>query len=365
MSGSSLGSIFQVQTWGESHGKALGAVIDGCPAGVPLSEDCIQLYMDRRKPGTSEFTTKRKESDQVHILSGVFEGKTTGTPISIAVFNEDQISKSYDNIKDCYRPGHADFGYTEKYGFRDYRGGGRSSGRETLARVAGGAVAAEVLKHLGIEFQTYTKSIGVINCTSFDFEESKKNPLYMPDSKAFEEASQYLKQLAEDHDSAGGVVECKIFGVKPGIGEPVFDKLDALISGALFSIGGVKGVEFGDGFNAAKLTGSKNNDVFYSEKGVISKKTNHSGGVLGGLSDGDPIVFRAAFKPTPSISQEQSTVNTAKENIRLTIHGRHDPIIVPRAVVVVEAMAAIVLLDLLLLNITRRIDIISKIYKNE
>ncbi len=365
MAGSTVGTIFKVTTWGESHGKGVGVVVDGCPAGLTLSEELIQPYLDRRKPGQSRFTTKRAESDTVEILSGVFEGKTTGTPISMVVFNRDQHSKDYSNIAELYRPGHADYGFDAKYGFRDYRGGGRSSGRETIARVAAGAVAALLLQELGIRVQAYTRSIGPVEIKDFDPEEIRNNRLYMPDAAAAEQAAAWLDQCMEEKDSAGGVVECVVTGMPVGAGEPVFDKLDARLGQALFSVGAVKGVEIGDGFRAAGARGSENNDAFSTdEKGQITKLTNHAGGILGGISDGSEIVIRAAFKPTPSIASLQKTVNRAGEAVDLEIHGRHDPVIVPRAVVVVEAMTAITLADALLTGMSSRLDSVKKVWGN-
>ncbi len=351
MAGSTFGKLLTMTTWGESHGKGVGVVVDGCPAGLSLSEEDIQRYLDRRKPGQSKFTTMRQEGDRVEILSGIFEGKTTGTPISMMIRNQDQRSHDYGNIMNVYRPGHADYGFDAKYGFRDYRGGGRSSGRETIGRVAAGAVACRLLGHYGIEVNAYTKSIGPveIQMERFSMEEAGNNRLYMPDARAAREAEAYLEELMAKKDSAGGIVECRITGVPAGIGEPVFDKLDASLAGAVMSIGAVKGFEVGDGFAAARSAGSVNNDAFYmGPDGKVCKKTNHSGGILGGMSDGSEIVFRAAFKPTPSIASEQETVNRDGEDVKIEIKGRHDPIVVPRAVVVVETMAAFTVADLLL-----------------
>lgn len=365
MAGSTFGTIFKVTTWGESHGKGIGVVVDGCPAGLALSEERIQPFLDRRKPGQSRFTTKRAESDTVAILSGVFEGKTTGTPISMVVFNQDQHSKDYSNIAELYRPGHADFGFDTKYGFRDYRGGGRSSGRETIGRVAAGAIASLLLEELGVKVLAYSRSIGPVEIQEFDEDEIQNNRLYMPDAAAAEKAAAYLDDCMEKKDSSGGVVECIVKGMPAGVGEPVFEKLDAKLGQAMFSIGAVKGVEIGDGFAAATAKGSENNDAFsIGEDGKITKLTNHAGGILGGISDGSDIVIRAAFKPTPSIASLQKTVNRAGENVDLEIHGRHDPIIVPRAVVVVEAMTAITLVDELLLGMSSRLDNVKKVWGN-
>ncbi len=362
MSGSTFGNIFKITTWGESHGKGLGVVIDGCPAGIELNEDIIQKDMDRRKPGSNKFGTKRQEGDKINILSGVFEGKTTGTPISLAVFNEDQRSKDYSNIANIYRPGHADMGFEEKYGFRDYRGGGRSSARETLARVAAGAVAKQILNELNINVYAYTKAIGSVTINSVNLSLRDTNPLYMPDEKAAQEAARLVEKSMSECNSMGGIVECVTTGLPIGIGEPCFDKLDSSVSKAVMSIGAAKGIEFGLGFDAARTYGSINNDKMYAENGIIKKYTNNSGGVLGGISDGDNFIFRVAFKPTPSISQPQKTVTNSHENTEVVIKGRHDPIVVPRAVVVVEAMTAITIADLLLMNMSAKIDNLKKIY---
>lgn len=365
MSGSSMGNIFRVTTWGESHGAGIGVVIDGCPAGLSLCEDDIQFYLNRRKPGQSRFTTMRKENDTVEILSGVFDGVTTGTPISLLIRNQDQKSRDYSNIMNSYRPGHADYTFEMKYGIRDYRGGGRSSGRETIGRVAAGAIAAKLLGHLGIRITAYTKAIGNISIPEQDYhlDEINMNKLYMPNNEYAYKASAYLEQCMKDQDSSGGIIECVVDGMPVGIGDPVFEKLDANLAKAIMSIGAVKGVEIGDGFQAASSPGSENNDAFFSDDSGIHKRTNHSGGVLGGMSDGSQIMLRAAIKPTPSISREQQTVNKYGENISMIIHGRHDPVIVPRAVVVVESMTAITILDAVLMNMTSRLDSIVAFYK--
>ena len=364
MAGSIYGRLFQISTWGESHGKGIGVVIDGCPAGFSLSEEDIQVYLDRRKPGQSQFTTGRKESDMAQIWSGVFEGRTTGTPISILVQNQDQRSRDYGNIMNTYRPGHADYTFDEKYGFRDYRGGGRSSGRETTARVAAGAVAAKILKELGIEIHAYTKAIGPVSVPENEYhpEEIFQNPIYMPSNTYAQKASAYLEECIKNQDSSGGIIECVVTGMPVGIGDTVFEKLDANLAKAMLSIGAVKGFEIGDGFKAADTKGSINNDSFHTKDGRITKDTNHAGGVLGGMSDGSKIIFRAAVKPTPSISQPQSTVTKDGENTEMIIKGRHDPVIVPRAVVVVESMAAITILDLLFTNMSARMDKLKSFY---
>nr|WP_294491609.1 chorismate synthase [uncultured Mediterraneibacter sp.] len=367
MSGSTFGRIFRITTWGESHGPGIGVVVDGCPAGLPLSEAYIQAFLDRRKPGQSKYTTKRNEADSVEILSGVFEGKTTGTPISLLVRNQDQRSRDYGNIASLFRPGHADYPFTEKYGIRDYRGGGRSSGRETIGRVAAGAIASLLLKELGITVRAYTKAIGPYSISSenYKFSEIEENSLYMPSNETAQRAGEYISQLMSEKDSCGGVIECVADGLPAGLGEPVFDKLDALLAQAVMSIGAVKGVELGDGFAASASTGSRNNDPFFSENGTISKKTNHAGGSLGGLSDGSELILRAAVKPTSSIARTQQTVNTDGENTEITVLGRHDPVIVPRAVVVVESMTAVTLADLLLQNMTANIENIRTVYRRK
>lgn len=363
MAGSTFGETFRISTWGESHGAALGVVIDGVPAGLTLDLAHIQQFMDRRKPGQSKFTTARNEADAIEILSGVFEGKTTGTPISMMVRNADQHSKDYSDIAEVFRPGHADYTFWEKYGIRDYRGGGRSSGRETIGRVAAGAIAVQILEALGITICAYTKSIGPVEIEQFDATEIHKNPLAMPDANAAKKAQEYLENCIHKQDSSGGVIECRVQGMPVGIGEPVFDKLDATLAKAMLSIGAVKGFEIGDGFLAATATGSTNNDAFVIQDEKVKKQTNHSGGVLGGMSDGDEIVFRVAVKPTPSISQAQQTVDLHGKERQIEIHGRHDPVIVPRAVVVVESMAAITLVDAFFANMSARMDAIVDFYQ--
>ena len=351
MAGSIFGKLFRVSTWGESHGKAVGATVDGCPAGLSLEEEDIQKYLDRRRPGQGGLTTARQEADRVEILSGVFEGKTTGTPISLLVWNKDQRSADYSRIAECYRPGHADYTFDAKYGFRDYRGGGRSSGRETIGRVAAGAIAAKFLKELGVCVEARATRMGE---ALFSWEEP---------AAGFGIPEEALKNLTPG-DSIGGTVECRAYGLPAGLGETVFDKLDARLAAAVMSIGAVKGVEIGDGFAAADATGLSNNDSFcLDEEGKVAKRTNHAGGILGGMSDGSPLILRAAIKPTPSVSLPQSTVTRAGEETILTITGRHDRCIVPRAVVVVEAMIALVLADALLENMTARLSSIQEFYR--
>ena len=366
MAGSSIGTIFKVTTWGESHGPAIGAVIDGCPAGLPLSADLIQPFLDRRRPGNNRFTTKRDEADRVEILSGVYEGRTTGAPVSLLIQNNSHRPADYEALAAVYRPGHADFTYDAKYGFRDPRGGGRSSGRETAARVAAGAVATLLLAERGIRLCAYAKSIGPVVCESCDAAEIWRNELRMPDVAAAERAVAYMESCMQEKDSVGGVVECIATGVPAGLGDPVFAKLDAELAKAVFSIGAVKGVELGDGFAAARARGSENNDAF--APGATADKarssagssmppvsTNHAGGILGGISTGADIVLRAAFKPTPSITSAQQTIKKDGAATEISVAGRHDPCIVPRAVPVVEAMMAITLADALLLDRAARI----------
>lgn len=367
MAGSTFGKYFTVTTWGESHGKGVGVVIDGCPAGLPLEESDIQYYLNRRKPGQSIYTTPRVEGDVVEILSGVFEGKTTGTPISLVVRNTSQKSHDYSEIKTYYRPGHADYTFDQKYGFRDYRGGGRSSGRETIGRVAAGAIAIKILKELGISICAYTRSISDIEIdpAKFDANAILSTPTGMPDVEASARAEAYLQDCMKNFDSAGGCIECVVDGVPAGIGDPVFDKLDAKLAQAIFSIGAVKAFEVGDGVAVSRAKGSENNDSFCIADSLVSKKTNHAGGILGGISDGSPLVMRAHFKPTPSIFSPQQTVNQAGEEITVQIKGRHDPIIVPRAVVVVEAMTALTIIDLMFSNMNARMDYLHKIYRSE
>lgn len=363
MSGSVLGNIFKISTWGESHGKALGVVIDGCPSGISLCEDDIQQDLNRRRPGLNSYSTKRNEGDKVEILSGVFQGKTTGTPISLIVYNKDHHSADYSKIAEYYRPGHADYTFDEKYGFRDYRGGGRSSGRETLSRVAAGAVARKFLKELRIDVYAYTYSIGniEINRNNFNKTEIYKNSTFMPDKYAAEKASIFLDECIKNENSAGGIIECIINGMPKGVGEPVFNKLDAVLAKAMFSIGAVKGFEIGSGFNCSKMTGYENNDQFFADEfGNISKLSNNSGGILGGISDGDDIIMRVAVKPTPSIHKTQKTVNKNNENIEINITGRHDPIIVPRAVVVVESMALLSIADYILQSMCSNISSVKQ-----
>jgi chorismate synthase len=348
MNGNTFGKIFKVTTFGESHGAALGCIVDGCPSKLELSESDVQKELDRRKPGIGIASTKRSESDSVKILSGVFEGKTTGSPICMLVFNEDARPEAYEQVKNVFRPGQADFTYFKKFGFRDYRGGGRASGRETLARVAAGAVAKKILSKQGIEINGYVKSIGSIECKNFTKSDLKKvyeNELRCPDREAAKKMEELIKKTAEQKDSIGGVVEVIASGVPAGLGEPVFDKLDAKIAGALMSIGAVKGVEIGAGFAASKMSGSQNNDQMEIRNGRETFLSNNAGGILGGISTGEEIVARIAVKPTPSISKKQKTVSLEMKNTEIEIAGRHDVCICPRIVPVAESMLALVLVD--------------------
>ena len=351
MSGNSFGSLFRVTTFGESHGPALGVIIDGVPAGLSIKAEDIQKELDRRKPGQSILTTQRSESDTVEILSGVFEDVTTGTALAMLIRNADQRSRDYGNLAEFFRPGHADFSYFTKYGIRDYRGGGRSSGRETAARVAAGAVAKLLLAQIGVEIKCCTRSIGNIYADKFDWDFVEKNPVRTADPDKAEAMAEAINNARMNCDSIGGTIECRIANVPAGWGEPVFDKLDALLAHAMLSLGAVKGIEFGDGFAAAELLGSQNND----SPTVDGWATNHAGGILGGISNGAEIIFRLAVKPTPSIAQAQQTVDKNGNAVECVIHGRHDPCLCPRMVPVVEAMAALVLADAMLENKTSKI----------
>ncbi|WP_339265705.1 chorismate synthase [Paenibacillus sp. FSL R5-0470] len=341
MAGNTFGEVFKITTFGESHGVSVGVIVDGVTPGVEINEAYIQKQMDRRKPGQSSVTTPRKEYDVVHIQSGVFEGKTTGTPLFVVLQNHDMRPEAYSEIQDAFRPGHADFTYLEKYGIRDHRGSGRASGRETAARVAGGAIARKLLERRGVQVVAYTQEIGGIRCESFDEGVIEQNAVRACDPIAADKMIKKIEGLAEIGDSCGGIVECRISGVIPGLGEPVFDKLDAELAKAMLSIGAVKGIEFGAGFEAATMLGSEHNDARNSD-GFL---TNHSGGIIGGISTGQEIVFRISVKPTSSISVPQQTTNIKGEEQEIRTEGRHDPCICPRIVPVVEAMACLVLED--------------------
>jgi len=358
-----------VMTWGESHGEALGVVVDGCPAGIELSAADIQHELDRRRPGMSEIASERREADEVLILSGVFEGKTLGTPISMLVGNKDVDSTPYDEIKHIARPGQADYSYQMKYGLRDYRGGGRASGRETLARVAAGAIAKKVLAYYNIGVVGHVVEIGGIRAKArseeVDLKEIKRiadmNAVRCADPEAAVQMQELIKRAKREGDSVGGIVEVIATGVPPGLGEPVFDKLDAELAKALMSIGAVKGVEIGIGFGAARMRGSEMNDEFYIEDGKIRTRTNNAGGILGGISTGEPVICRMAVKPTPSIAKPQRSVDMEQmEEVELRIRGRHDPCICPRIVPVAEAMVALVLMDYMMIMRGGRLEIMRQ-----
>ncbi|MFD3293785.1 chorismate synthase [Aquirufa sp. KTFRIE-69F] len=362
--GSIYGKIFQISTFGESHGAAVGVVVTGCPAGVDFDMEFIQSELDRRKPGQSRITTQRKEADSVEVVSGVFEGKTTGTPIAMLVWNGDQRSKDYSHIADQFRPSHADFTYQEKYGVRDYRGGGRSSARETVARVAAGALAKLVLKQLGVKITAYVSQVGTLKLTTpveqLDLAVAETNAVRCPDTTLAEEMFTYIDDIRKQGDSVGGVVSAYITGCPVGLGEPVFDKLHAELGKAMLSINAVKGFEYGSGFDGVELRGSQHNDIIVKdEAGKVSTVTNHSGGIQGGISNGEPIYFRVGFKPVATIMQDQDSLNNSGEKIVVSGKGRHDPCVVPRAVPIVEAMSAIVLLDFYLRNrLTKLADVL-------
>jgi len=359
MGGNTFGKLFSITTFGESHGKAIGVVIDGCPAGLEITEADIQHDLDRRKPGQSNITTQRRESDTVQIISGVFENKTTGAPIALLIDNEDHRSKDYTHLEHAFRPSHADFTYNEKYGLRDYRGGGRSSARETAARVAAGAVAKKLLSHYGIKIQGYVSAVHDIELKQshheLDLTKTKTNMVRCPDTATAEKMIAAIEQARKEGDSLGGVITGVIQNCPVGLGEPVFDKLHADLGKAMLSINAVHGFDYGSGFDATKLKGSEHNDEFEKRNDKIVTRSNHSGGIQGGISNGMDIYFRVAFKPVATIMQEQETVNDAGENIKLEGKGRHDPCVLPRAVPIVEAMAALVLADHFLRNQTARL----------
>lgn len=356
MAGNSFGQLFRITTWGESHGKGIGVVIDGCPAGLPLNEKDIQKELERRRTGQSKVTTTRREPDKIRIMSGVFAGKTTGTPISLLVENEDADSSKYDLIKDLYRPGHADFTYDMKYGFRDHRGGGRSSARETVGRVAAGAIAKKILAKHKVKVFAYTKQIGNLVAKKMDYSEIEKNIVRCPDKKIAEKMVSAILRVRKQGDSLGGIIEVVAQGVPAGWGEPVFDRLDADLAKALMCLPAVKGVEVGIGFEAARLKGSQCNDIFISKGKKIITKTNNAGGILGGISNGNDIVLRMVVKPTSSINKVQDTVTTTGKKAKIRVEGRHDPCVAPRAVPMAETMVALVLVDHLLRNQTSRMS---------
>ncbi len=358
MPGNTFGQVFRLTTWGESHGPAVGCVVDGCPAGIEISEAFIQRELDRRRVGQSRVTSARQEPDQVQILSGVFEGRSTGAPISMLVFNTDAKPGHYDTIKHLYRPGHADYTWDAKYGFRDWRGGGRSSARETIGRVAGGAIAKLFLAHHGISVIAWTSQLGDLKAEVIDESEIERNIMRCPDARVAALMVERVEQARRSLDSLGGVVEVRARGVPPGLGEPVFDKLQADIGKAMFSIPAIKGVEFGEGFGVAHMTGSIHNDPFVRrDDGTIGTASNHHGGILGGISTGEEIVLRIAAKPPASIARPQHTVDRAGNPAAIEIHGRHDPTVLPRLVPIAEAMLALVLADHLLRQRLARVDV--------
>jgi chorismate synthase len=352
MAGNSFGNLFKITTFGESHGPAIGVIIDGVPPNIELDEKDIQFELDRRRPGQSKITTQRQEADKVQILSGVFEGKTTGTALAMVIFNEDQRPKDYTEIMNKFRPGHADFTFLSKFGIRDYRGGGRASGRETACRVAAGAVAKKILDNHNIKIRAYTLAVGGIYAKRIDFSVIEKNMVRAPDMEAAELMIAKIDEARKNLDSVGGIVEAVIHGCPAGLGDPVFDKLNARLAHALMSIGTIRGIEFGTGFKAAEMLGSQHNDKFFMDGDHVRMRSNHAGGILGGISSGADIKLRVAVKPPSSIAQKQQTVNTEHEDTTIEVKGRHDPCICPRVVPVVEAMIAVTLADALMVQKT-------------
>jgi len=350
MPGNTFGRVFTITTFGESHGRAVGVIIDGVPPNIPLSEQDIQYELDRRRPGQSRVTTSRMEKDRVEISSGIFEGKTTGTPVSLIIKNEKMDSSEYESVKHLFRPGHADYTYQAKYGIRDWRGGGRASGRETAGRVAAGAVAKQLLKRKDIEIVGYSLEIGGIQAGKFDYNAIEANIVRSPDPGKAELMVQRIEETMEKGDSVGGIVEVIVKGCPPGLGDPVFDKLDALLAHAVMSVGAVKAFEVGCGLEASRMTGINYNDPFYYENGRVRTETNNAGGILGGISTGEDIILRAAVRPPASISIPQKTVSMDGTQETIEIHGRHDPVIVPRIVPVIEAMVAVTLVDCMLVQ---------------
>ena len=358
--GNSFGKLFKITTFGESHGLALGVIIEGCPAGLKIDEAKLIAEMQRRKPGQSKITTQRKEEDEFEIKSGVFEGVTTGTPIGIVINNSDQKSKDYSHISDKFRPSHADFTYFEKYGLRDYRGGGRSSARETAARVVAGAIAKQLLETKGITIQAYVSQVGELKLgkshVELDLAKAEENIVRCPDPQIADEMIELIDSVRKDRDTIGGVVSCVIKNTPVGIGEPVFDRLHAELGKAMLSINAVKGFEYGSGFEGVKMRGSAHNDVFFQDQEKVKTKTNYSGGIQGGISNGEDIYFNVAFKPVATIMTDQDSVNEAGEAVVVSGKGRHDPCVVPRAVPIVEAMAALVIADYILLAKTNKLQ---------
>ena len=356
--GNTFGKLFKLTSFGESHGSMIGGIIEGCPAGLEIDKDIIQKDLDRRKPGQSKVTSSRKEDDKVQLLSGIFEGKSTGTPIGFLIPNINSKSKDYSNIKDVFRPSHADYTYEEKYGLRDYRGGGRSSARETACRVVAGSIAKQLLNNYGVKISAYVSSIGNIFADEKKVDLNKdydSNIVRCPDPSASNKMINLITDLKSKGNTVGGQIKCIICGVEAGLGEPVFDKLHADLGKAMLSINAVKGFEYGSGFNGSKMTGAEHNDEFIVENGNVSTKTNNSGGIQGGISNGEEIYFKVAFKPVATIMSKQNSIDKEKNNVELSVKGRHDPCVVPRAVPIVESMAAIVLADHLLRNRTSKL----------
>jgi chorismate synthase len=356
--GNTFGKLFKLTSFGESHGSMIGGIIEGCPAGLEIDKDIIQKDLDRRKPGQSKVTSSRKEDDKVQLLSGIFEGKSTGTPIGFLIPNINSKSKDYSNIKDVFRPSHADYTYEEKYGLRDYRGGGRSSARETACRVVAGSIAKQLLNNYGVKISAYVSSIGNIFADEKKVDLNKdydSNIVRCPDPNASNKMINLITDLKSKGNTVGGQIKCIISGVEAGLGEPVFDKLHADLGKAMLSINAVKGFEYGSGFNGSKMTGAEHNDEFIVENGNVSTKTNNSGGIQGGISNGEEIYFKVAFKPVATIMSKQNSIDKEKNNVELSVKGRHDPCVVPRAVPIVESMAAIVLADHLLRNRTSKL----------
>ena len=356
--GNTFGNLFKLTSFGESHGTMIGGIIEGCPAGLEINKDLIQKDLDRRKPGQSKVTSSRKEDDKVQLLSGIFEGKSTGTPIGFLIPNINSKSQDYSNIKDVFRPSHADYTYEEKYGIRDYRGGGRSSARETACRVVAGSIAKQLLNNYGIKISAYVSSIGNIFVDEKNVDLNKdydSNIVRCPDPDASNKMINLITDLKSKGNTVGGQIKCIISGVEAGLGEPVFDKLHADLGKAMLSINAVKGFEYGSGFNGSKMTGSEHNDEFIVENGKVSTKTNNSGGIQGGISNGEEIYFNVAFKPVATIMSKQNSIDIEKNNVELSVKGRHDPCVVPRAVPIVESMAALVLADHLLRNRTSKL----------
>ena len=349
-----FGTIFTLTTFGESHGEAIGGVVDGMPAGIDIDMEFVQNELNRRRPGQSHITSTRNEADKVELLSGVFEGKSTGCPIGFVVRNTNQRTTDYDNMRDIFRPSHADFTYTNKYGIRDYRGGGRSSARVTISRCVGGALAKLVLRQMGVSITAYTSQVGNIAISRdyalFDFAEIERNVVRCPDPNAAKRMEQLIAEVKAEGDTIGGVITCVVKGCPKGVGEPEFGKLHAMLGAAMLSINAAKGFEYGDGFDCVTARGSEQNDAFVAENGTIRTTTNHSGGIQGGISNGEDIYFRVAFKPVATLMQEQSTVDINGNSAILQAHGRHDPCVLPRAVPIVEAMTAMVILDNIMLR---------------